>query len=572
MDVLLCCAVLTLLALNFQSMVNAPSTNSGKFYRQVFDEKFMTPLYDSERTALAEAAKCVNFKRELLMQCQRQFNSERDLARFRREVDWDSLTDEIEILRKQNDVMYARNKAQDRMTANVVFIGQLYNHGLASTSIVRMCVEDLLPESRIAPDSVLEAAKADKEALSDYVSGLENDLTMLVKLIEVIGQKFEKAPPQSVGPGASSVAIAAFEKSKRDSDRRRKLLAKWFKAMKRITSASKSGAPGEVTLQNRVRFAVQDLVELRTRGWVTRGLAEAKSGGKKATTDDDGWTSVPGGSGSPAADGNITANPTAKPGKKKKSKAQRKADKARLAAEARAAEEALRRKEINQEAQSIADDIFALDQESERIRVQIDKHMSGPKQARARQKARLRLKKLKGERGKLKTLLKEARAKGPDAVKEAAPAKAGNDAGASAGASAAPAIDMGDDDFFELPPLQNEAKVKGMLKEFLEVTRDFSEFSLSLSEMKLPSDEATAAVVFFLLCYASESLSSATKRDQLLNVIALLKHLVENKDVSPKQLALAKKAFDCIIDDIRMDAPLAGKVYSEIQSEVPGLA
>ena len=31
----------------------------------MFDEKLMTPLFNSERAALAEAANCVNFKREL---------------------------------------------------------------------------------------------------------------------------------------------------------------------------------------------------------------------------------------------------------------------------------------------------------------------------------------------------------------------------------------------------------------------------------------------------------------------------------------------------------------------------
>ena len=101
-------------------------------------------------------------------------------------------TDELDRLRKESDVMYARNKAQDRMTANVVFIGQLFNHDLATTSIIKMCVDELLPETRIAPDSVLNSE--DPEAFNDYVAGRENDITMVVKLIEVIGQKFEKGP------------------------------------------------------------------------------------------------------------------------------------------------------------------------------------------------------------------------------------------------------------------------------------------------------------------------------------------------------------------------------------------
>lgn len=518
----------------------------------VFDEKLMTPLYDSERTALSEAGKCVNFKRELLMQCQRQFNSERDLARFRRAIDWDSITDEIERKRKENDVMYDRNKAQDRMTANVVFIGQLYNHGLATTSIIRMCVDDLMPPSRTAPDSVLNSE--DKEALNDYVDGLENDTMMLVKLIEVVGQKFEKPAPRSVAPGASSVAIAAFDKAKRDSDRRRKMLAKWFKTMRKVSDTQKTGAPGEITLPIRVRFAVQDLVELRQRGWVTRNLAESK--GKKSTTDDDGWTSVPGGSLTAS-----TAIAAASPGKgrsKKKNKAAKAKEKARLAAEAKAAEEAARRKEINKEAQKLADSLRSLDNESERIRVQIDKHMSGPKQARARKAAKLQLKKNKQERNKIKSALKIARAKGPDAEEPETKVEVPKDI----------IMPDDDDDFFELPPLENEAKVKGMLKEFLETTRDFEEFSRSLGEMKLPSDEAYGAVVFFLLVYACETLSSSTKRKQLLDLIELLKHLLKNNDVSKAQLDLAIKAFNCIIDDIKMDAPLAGKVYDEVKSSI----
>ena len=358
-----------------ESITAAQPTSSGKFYRTVFDEKLLTPLFDSERAALAEAAKCVNFKRELLSQCYQQFKSERDLARFRREVDWASLTDELAVMRAENDVMYARNKAQDRMTANVVFIGQLFNHGLATTSIIRSVVEDLLPETRITPAEVVEASKTDKDALPDYISGLENDLTMLVKLLEVIGQKFERGANPLAGPNASADKVAEYEKAKKGADRRRKLLAKWFKAMKKVTESTKLGVENEFKLQNRVRFLVQDLVELRNRGWVTRGLADAKGGAKKATTDDDGWTSVPGsggaggggaaGPGSPTSGGGgggnniVTANPTAAPSSSHKvSKTQRKADKARAAADARAAEEAARRTEVNKEAQALADELY----------------------------------------------------------------------------------------------------------------------------------------------------------------------------------------------------------------------
>ena len=534
-----------------KGIVNALPTTSGKFYRMVFDQKLPAPLYDSDRTAIAEAAKCVNFKRELLMQCQQQFESERDLSRFRREIDWDAITDKIEVLRKQNDVMYARNKAQDRMTANVVFIGQLYNHNLASTSIIKMCVESLLPADRIIPLSVRESD--DKEAATDFVSGAENDVTMLVKLIEVIGQKFEKPAPSFIASGASQAAIQAHAKAKRDADRRRKLLNKWFKAMKKITSPVKSGADGEFTLQNRVRFGVQDLVELRQRGWVTRGLAETKS--KKPTADDDGWTSVGGNATAVASSG--SKSPSAQPSKKKTSKSKQKAEKARKAALARAAEEAARRKEVNKEAQRLADDLRSLDQDAERLRIQISKHMNGAKQAKARRKKNQVLKKLKQERNKIKAALKVARLKGPDPEEP-------EEKKTTAPAVPAEIIMPDEDDYFELPPLKNEAKVKGMLKEFLEVTVDFAEFSRSLQEMELADDEGTAAVVFYLLMYACESLSSSTKRKHLLNVIALLEHLLKNNDVSDAQFALSVKAMDSIIEDLKMDAPLAGKVYDEV--------
>ena len=46
---------------------------------------------------------------------------------------------------------------------------------------------------------------------------------------------------------------------------------------------------------------------------------------------------------------------------------------------------------------------------------------------------------------------------------------------------------------------------------------------------------------------------------------------VKNEDVTDAQVQLAIKAFDCIIGDIKMDAPLAGKVYDEIKAEL-GLA
>ncbi len=70
----------------------------------------------------------------------------------------------------------------------------------------------------------------------------------------------------------------------------------------------------------------------------------------------------------------------------------------------------------------------------------------------------------------------------------AAPAAA---AGAAALSSPAPAADNFDG---ELPSLgKNEPKIKGMLKEFLEVTKDPAEFALSLQEMKLPDDPVRGA-------------------------------------------------------------------------------
>ncbi len=74
-----------------QSIVQVKPTTSGKFYISIFDEKMPT-MYDNERVAFTEGTKLLNYKRELLTQCQKQFNSERDLARFRKEVDWASIT------------------------------------------------------------------------------------------------------------------------------------------------------------------------------------------------------------------------------------------------------------------------------------------------------------------------------------------------------------------------------------------------------------------------------------------------------------------------------------------------
>ncbi len=56
---------------------------------------------------------------------------------------------------------------------------------------------------------------------------------------------------------AGSPNMVAYEKVKRDADRRRKLLAKWFSRMKKITDGTKTGATGEIRMQNRVRFAVK---------------------------------------------------------------------------------------------------------------------------------------------------------------------------------------------------------------------------------------------------------------------------------------------------------------------------
>uniref|UniRef100_A0A8C4H279 Eukaryotic translation initiation factor 4 gamma, 3a n=1 Tax=Dicentrarchus labrax TaxID=13489 RepID=A0A8C4H279_DICLA len=157
----------------------------------------------------------VNFRKLLLNRCQKEFEKDKvdDVVFERRQKELDSAASATERERLQEELEEAKDKARRRSIGNIKFIGELFKLKMLTEAIMHDCVVKLLKNH-------------DQESLE-----------CLCRLLTTIGKDLD------------------FEKAKPRMDQ-------YFNQMEKIVKERKTSS--------RIRFMLQDIIDLRLHNWVSR--------------------------------------------------------------------------------------------------------------------------------------------------------------------------------------------------------------------------------------------------------------------------------------------------------------
>ncbi|XP_069700452.1 eukaryotic translation initiation factor 4 gamma 3-like isoform X2 [Periplaneta americana] len=161
-----------------------------------------------------DEAEFVNFRKLLVNRCQMEFekNSESELNRGAKQKEIEQTTDPEKKKELQLNFEEEERRIRMKSVGNIRFIGELFKLGMLTTNIMQRCIKHLLSE------------------------GDEESLECLCKLLTTIGKDLES----------------------KNQD-----LSQYFSRMK-----DTSQKRGEVS--SRVRFMLQDVIDLRQNNWVPR--------------------------------------------------------------------------------------------------------------------------------------------------------------------------------------------------------------------------------------------------------------------------------------------------------------
>ncbi|KAM6927849.1 eukaryotic translation initiation factor 4 gamma 3 [Xenentodon cancila] len=157
----------------------------------------------------------VNFRKLLLNRCQKEFEKDKvdDVVFERKQKELDSAATAMERERLQEELEEAKNKARRRSIGNIRFIGELFKLKMLTEAIMHDCVVKLLKNHD------------------------EESLECLCRLLTTIGKDLD------------------FEKAKPRMDQ-------YFNQMEKIVKERKTSS--------RIRFMLQDVIDLRLHNWVSR--------------------------------------------------------------------------------------------------------------------------------------------------------------------------------------------------------------------------------------------------------------------------------------------------------------
>lgn len=166
-----------------------------------------------------------SFRKILITRCQQEFEKNKDAESKHTEQKLKKIKAETDPeKRKELQFLYEEEERKVRMKSvgNIRFIGELYKLGMLTGPIMLRCVEDLLKEED------------------------EESIECLCKLLSTIGKKLE----------------ANFLKDFNTQD----VLAPYFNKMKDLADKNRQGRK----MSSRVRFMLQDCIDLRNNKWVPR--------------------------------------------------------------------------------------------------------------------------------------------------------------------------------------------------------------------------------------------------------------------------------------------------------------
>uniref|UniRef100_A0A671YEW7 Eukaryotic translation initiation factor 4 gamma 3 n=1 Tax=Sparus aurata TaxID=8175 RepID=A0A671YEW7_SPAAU len=157
----------------------------------------------------------VNFRKLLLNRCQKEFEKDKvdDVVFERKQKELDSAASTTERDRMQEELEEAKDKARRRSIGNIKFIGELFKLKMLTEAIMHDCVVKLLKNHD------------------------EESLECLCRLLTTIGKDLD------------------FEKAKPRMDQ-------YFNQMEKIVKERKTSS--------RIRFMLQDVIDLRLHNWVSR--------------------------------------------------------------------------------------------------------------------------------------------------------------------------------------------------------------------------------------------------------------------------------------------------------------
>ncbi|XP_041837192.1 eukaryotic translation initiation factor 4 gamma 3 isoform X3 [Melanotaenia boesemani] len=157
----------------------------------------------------------VNFRKLLLNRCQKEFEKDKvdDVVFERKQKELDSAASTTERERLQEELEEAKDKARRRSIGNIKFIGELFKLKMLTEAIMHDCVVKLLKNHD------------------------EESLECLCRLLTTIGKDLD------------------FEKAKPRMDQ-------YFNQMEKIVKERKTSS--------RIRFMLQDVIDLRLHNWVSR--------------------------------------------------------------------------------------------------------------------------------------------------------------------------------------------------------------------------------------------------------------------------------------------------------------
>ncbi|XP_029286855.1 eukaryotic translation initiation factor 4 gamma 3 isoform X3 [Cottoperca gobio] len=157
----------------------------------------------------------VNFRKLLLNRCQKEFEKDKvdDVVFERKQKELDSAASTTERERLQEELKEAKEKARRRSMGNIRFIGELFKLKMLTEAIMHDCVVKLLKNHD------------------------EESLECLCRLLTTIGKDLD------------------FEKAKPRMDQ-------YFNQMEKIVKERKTSS--------RIRFMLQDIIDLRLHNWVSR--------------------------------------------------------------------------------------------------------------------------------------------------------------------------------------------------------------------------------------------------------------------------------------------------------------
>lgn len=210
----------TCISLVFEKAITEPNYASSYalLCREVADV-FIVPL-DPNNTQ----QKAV-FKKRLITQCQREFEKHRDNELIKNTAErLKKIAEEEDPIKKDEmkaEFDFESTKVRKRAVGTVHFIGELYKIEMLTSKIMRSCITHLL-DSTMCSEETLEC---------------------LCKLLDTVGKKLEK-----------------LDKNKVD-------LSEYFMTLEKL--ADKKNPIG---ISSRIRFMIQDVIELRLNNWTPRRI------------------------------------------------------------------------------------------------------------------------------------------------------------------------------------------------------------------------------------------------------------------------------------------------------------